>query len=370
MLLPTFSHFDDPIPWDEINANIAYGNIAGSGYGYTLLHAFVELGNELAVKFIIRKGADINAKSKSNGFTPLHLAIEKHNSNMVTLLLDHGAHHLAQDAKGMTAWALAICYSDEKVIDALVAGGVNVNGPVSGTTNPTKPLMLAIEHGKENIVELLIKGGAQIEAMDGNGNTALINAAKDPNRVAVVKRFLQLGANVNASNSHGFTPLMVAVKSGSEEMVSTLLDKRPNLEARAHDGDTALLIAARDGFKPIVILLLEHGAECMAGYPRGGAPQDVAAAYSVMEPLQQARLKKKKWFHRFARDEMDERYRSARLAEIYKVHEEREIRERRQFTYVQSDEDMEKEERREAELLKRMYSIRLKGNEPNAGSSI
>jgi hypothetical protein len=47
-----------------------------------------------------------------------------------------------------------------------------------------------------------------------------------------------------------------------------------------------------------------------------GTPQDVAANYAVMEPLQQARAKKKKWFKRLVRDEMDEKFRSARLSEL------------------------------------------------------
>jgi len=360
----TFSHFDNPVPWDEVKANIAYENVAGSGYGYTLLHAFVELGNELAVRFLIWKGADVNAKSNSNGYTPLHLAIEKGDSSLAALLLDEGADHLAQDAKGMTAWAFAIYHGDENVVNALVEGGANVNESASETTDPTTPLMLATEYGKENIVELLIKHGAQIDSTDRNGNTALINATKYPNGIAIVNRLLRIGANVNASNCDGVTPLMVGVKSGSEEMVRTILDNRPNLEARANDGDTALLIAAREGFKPIVLLLLEDGAECVAGYPRGGTPQDVATEYSIMEPLQQARLKKKKWFRRLLRDEMNEKYESARLAANYKVYEEREMRERRRFAYVQGDDD-EEEPREVEELLKRMRSVKIQGTVRN-----
>jgi ankyrin repeat protein len=356
----TFSHFDNPVPWEEVKANIAYGNIAGSGYGYTLLHAFVELENELAVRFILWKGADVHAQSNSNGYTPLHLAIEKDDSSMVSLLLDEGADHLAQDAKGTTAWALAICRGDGKVIESMLSRGANVNESASENTYAIPPLGLAIEHGRENIVELLIKSGAQIEAVDVDGNTALINAAKSSNRTAIVQRLLQMGANVNASNNQGVTPLMIGVKSGSEEMVTTLIKKGPDLETKAHNGETALLIAAREGFRPIVLLLLEHGAESVVGYPRGRTPQDAAANYSIMEPLQQARLKKKKWFQRFVRDEMDEKYRSARLSALYKVYEEREMRERGHFSYVLTEEDMEKEERRETEeIMKRMNSVKM-----------
>ena len=339
-----FSDFDDPVPWDEVEENIIKGNVAGSGYGYTLLHAFVNQGNELAIRLLLYKGADINAKARSDGYTPLHVAIESHNSLMVALLLDNGADPLTQDAKEMTAWALAICHGNEEVVKTLVARGIDVNAIARGGAIPAKPLMLAIEYGQEKIVDFLIERGARIEAMDGNGNTALIKAVGDARRIQIVKGLLNFGANVNASNNHGVTPLMIAVKGGSEEMVRVLLEKKPDLEARANDGETALLIAAKEGFTSIVQSLLHRGAECVAGYPRGGTPQDVATEFPILEALHRARTQKKKWFQRFNNDEMDEKYQAARLAKIYKVHEEREKRERREFRYVETDEERDDED--------------------------
>jgi ankyrin repeat protein len=352
-----FSHFDSPVPWYEVRENITKGGVAGSGYGYTLLHAFVKQGNELAVRLLLYKGADINAKTRSDGYTPLHVAIATRNLALVSLLLDNGADAFAQDSKEMTPWALAISHGNEEIVAALVAQGINVNGLARGGSTPAKPLMLAIEYGKEKVVDLLIKCGGQIEAMDGNGNTALIKAVANEKRVEIVRRLLEAGANVNASNNHGVTALMVAAKGGSEQMVQALLDKRPNLEARSDDGESALLIASREGFTSIVQLLLECGAECVLGYPRGSTPQDVAAGFQIIELLQQARTKKKKWFQRFNNDTMDERYQSARLAEIYKVHEEREKRERREFSYVQTEEDVAEEEQREMEMIQRRMRL-------------
>lgn len=290
------------------------------------------------------------------------MAIEAHSPAVASLLLENGADPFAQDKKGMSAWALAIYHGDEEIVELLLSRGINVNDSIKGAAgNAVKPLMLAIEYGRENIIELLLKAGAQFEAMDGNGNTALIRAATDSNRVPIVKRLLQLGASVNASNNHGVTALMVAVKGGSEEMVRAILEKRPNLEARSSDGETALLIASREGYRSIVILLIEKGAEVMNGYPKGQTPQDVAASLAVVEPLQQARMKQKKWFQRLNPDKMDDRYTSARLAELYRIHEEREIKERREFTYIQGDEDLLEEERRDTEeMLRRMAAHSIK----------
>src|SRR5271170_2310617 len=113
-----FAHFDHPLPWDEIKENIVQGNVAGSGYGYTLLHAFVKQGNEMAIKFLLEKGADIDAATKSYGQTPLHVAIESQNLAIVELLLENGANPMSQDSKNMTPFALAIFHGDVEIVKA------------------------------------------------------------------------------------------------------------------------------------------------------------------------------------------------------------------------------------------------------------
>jgi ankyrin repeat protein len=341
MLSTHCSQFDDPIPWDEIKENMNHGNVAGSGHGYTLLHVFVKQGNELAVRFLLYKGADIDAVTKSTGQTSLHLAIESLDSTIVSLLLENGADPLVLDNKEMTPFGLAISHGDVEAVKTLIEQSINVNCLARGGATPAKPLMLAIEYGKEKVVDLLIESGAQIEAMDDNGNTALIKAVGDKRRVQIVKHLLNRGANVHAKNHHGVTPLHVAVQSGSERMVNALLEKQPDLEARTKDGETALLIASKEGFTSILQSLLDNGAECVAGYPSGGAPQDVASHFPILDALQRARTQKKRWFQRIHNDKMDEKYRSARLAAIYKVHQERELRARKEFMYVPDDESDE-----------------------------
>src|SRR5271168_4816335 len=122
-----FSHLDDPVPWEEVKMNIAHGNIAGSGYGFTLLHAFVKQGNDLAIRLLLHKGADVNAKTKTHGYTPLHLATEAHSPAIASLLLENGADPFKQDKKGMSVWALAIYHGDEEIVELLLSRGINVN---------------------------------------------------------------------------------------------------------------------------------------------------------------------------------------------------------------------------------------------------
>lgn len=301
-----FSEIIDLVPWNEIRNNIKNGHVIGSGNGYTLLHAFVEQGNALAVGFLLHKGTDVDAKTKSNADTALHLAVQSQNTDMVKLLLKNRADPLVRDSNGMTPLGHAIIQGSDDILKSLLASqGVNILA--SEGKAPFTPLMLAIKYGKEKTVELLVvEYKANIEAKDENGNTALLRAVENKPNPKIVEILLKAEANVNASNNHRLTPLMLAVKCGSEKVVGLLLSKNPDIEAKAYNGasfETALLIAAKNGFNSIVQSLLDCGAECVGGYPRGGTPEDVAKQIPVKIILQKARMRKKKWYQRVLVDD-------------------------------------------------------------------
>lgn len=308
-------HINHPVPWIEIKENVRKGNVIGSGCGYTLLHAFVECGDELAVRLLLFKGADINAITNANSYTALHLAIRRQNSSLVALLLKSGADPLAQDKDQMTPWGLAISLGNEEIVRTL-ARDIDISGQASGGATPAKPLMLAIEYENDSFFEFLVDSGAEIEARDSNGATPLLKAVECGKMITSVSLLLNKGANVNAKNNQGVTPLMSAVEQGSVETVRLLLEKKPDLEIMADDKTTALYIAAKRGFKPIVEMLLSAGAECVVGYPPGGTPQHVASDFEVLKALQIVRTKRKKWHQRISKDELDELYEMAMLMEI------------------------------------------------------
>ena len=93
MLSALLSNTNNSIDWNEIRDNIrkTEKGIVGSGHGYTLLHAFVQQGNFLAVNLLLEMGIDINAATKKHGFTPLHLAIQSGNLRLVQILMDRQA---------------------------------------------------------------------------------------------------------------------------------------------------------------------------------------------------------------------------------------------------------------------------------------
>ncbi len=120
----------------------------------------------------------------------------------------------------------------------------------------TSELMTAAGNGKTAEVKALLDQGANVNARDSLGFTALMFAAKSGN-TSTVKLLLENGADVNAkSRMLGYTALINAAAFGDEEMVRVLIAQGANVNARNDDGVTALTIA-EEADKPANVKLLK-----------------------------------------------------------------------------------------------------------------
>jgi len=88
-----------------------------------------------------------------------------------------------------------------------------------------------------------------------------INEAAAKGDLVDVQRHLKKGADVNALNKDGVTPLMLAVGAGNANLVTYLLDKGANANARNKDGITPLRIATDLKHEDVVMFLEQHGAK-------------------------------------------------------------------------------------------------------------
>ena len=109
----------------------------------------------------------------------------------------------------------------------------------------------------------LLAGGADVNAKDPDGWTALISACREGHS-KVVKELLEAGADVQVKDKNGWTPLMWAAASGHHNIVDLLVEKGAELEARDQYGASALMKASRRGFEDEVKLLLDKGADVNA----------------------------------------------------------------------------------------------------------
>ena len=123
--------------------------------------------------------------------------------------------------------------------------------------------MRAVLKGHTGCVKTLLEAGADANAEDKNGWTALM-AAVAKNNVDCVKVLLEAGADVNAKDKDGATILMRAVLKGHTDCVKTLLEAGADVNAKIKIGGTALMMAAAFGHADCVKVLLKAGADVNA----------------------------------------------------------------------------------------------------------
>ena len=104
-------------------------------------------------------------------------------------------------------------------------------------------------------------------------------AAKQGNLEAV-KQHLADGADVNAKDKYGLTPLHYAAWQGRNEIVELLTANGADVNAKDVDGGTPLHEAASDGRKEVVELLIDNGADVNVKDDRGMTPLDWAEGVS------------------------------------------------------------------------------------------
>jgi len=150
---------------------------------------------------------------------------------------------------------------DEAAVRSLLAEGADPNvAQGDGLT----ALHLAAQAGNLEIAELLLVGGAKVEAQTRIGGYTALHVASQGAHGAVVSVLLAAGANTGAvTTTTGVTPLHLAAKAmDGEDAVKALLEHGAPVNAQESSaGQTALMFAASHGRTASVRELLSHGAD-------------------------------------------------------------------------------------------------------------
>jgi ankyrin repeat protein len=164
---------------------------------------------------LIKSGADVNG-ADAQGETALMYAVARFSDlELVSLLLDRGAGVEVYDSDGWTPLMYAAEFgSSPKDISALLERGADVNARVTGGSRKgSTPLMNAVRNTRnlkpEMMVSVLLAGGADANAQDGEGKTALIWAAANPQAQSFesVTLLLNAGADAGTRDNGGKTAL-------------------------------------------------------------------------------------------------------------------------------------------------------------------
>ncbi|NXO76465.1 KANK3 protein, partial [Sitta europaea] len=160
-----------------------------------------------------------------NGNTALHYSVSHSNFHIVWLLLDTGICNVDhQNKAGYTALMLAALAAVEQEEDMNVVrrlfsmGNVNAKASQAGQT----ALMLAVSHGRQEMVEALLACGADVNLQDEEGSTALMCACEH-GRLETVKLLLaQPTCNVSIVDSDGNDAVAIAREAGHSDIAALL----------------------------------------------------------------------------------------------------------------------------------------------------
>ncbi|XP_054912745.1 KN motif and ankyrin repeat domain-containing protein 3 isoform X1 [Poeciliopsis prolifica] len=155
-----------------------------------------------------------------NGNTALHYSVSHSNFGVVRLLLDTGVCCVdKQNKAGYTAIMLAALSTVKEEEDMAVVkklfgqGNVNAKASQAGQT----ALMLAVSHGRQEMVQALLECGADVNVQDDEGSTALM-CASEHGRAEIVKLLLeQPGCDISIVDNDGSNALSIALEAAHND---------------------------------------------------------------------------------------------------------------------------------------------------------
>ena len=218
------------------------------------LHSAATKGCADSIRSVLDGGAYIHAKK--DGQSPLSLAANTGCVPAVKILVERGnIDQFPMDHDAVTALILATTRGHSQVVEFLLEMGTNIEGR---SKKEDTPLMRAITHNRYDVAELLLNRGANPEAVNIYGDTALLRAICGHN-TELIDLLLDRGAS-RIFRMKGFSPMTIAAKHGSTEMVRHLIGRGFDVNAKDSCGCTPIQGAITSMNPEVVRLLIVSGA--------------------------------------------------------------------------------------------------------------
>jgi ankyrin repeat protein len=238
---------------------------------------------------LMKRGGDILVNAVNGARqTPLHTAIRARNAPLVSAMIKAGASLNVSDNGGITPLCDAISMNDDAIVKLLMDAGADIQ-------KSTQPLVwLAVQqHGWTNIVAPLLDEGADIDARDEEGRTALMKCAwrNDPETATLL---LDKGANASLVDNQARGILHYVHTRTAAALVQRYIAGGAKINAKDNQGRTPLHHAVlMYGYGPphLVDILLKAGADPTIADKFGTTPWDIAHLHSTPSIIEVFRKK-------------------------------------------------------------------------------
>jgi ankyrin repeat protein len=222
--------------------------------GQSAFHWAVIGGSREALDFFLERGAAIDARNLS-GQTALMLASWYGNTGAARTLLSHGARIDARDKKGRTGLMYAVEIGLADVGTVLVDAGAKIDDRDSTGMTPLMYVgKVGLLPGNPMPAIVARAGGSQTEKESTGGEQMRTEESRSVAEKTTTRFLLDRGADKNARDKMGNTALMHAARDGRLTVLGLLMDSGADYRAKNMNGRTAKDLARENG---------QHGAVWM-----------------------------------------------------------------------------------------------------------
>ena len=246
--------------------------------GCTPLHIALFAEQEGVSQLLIEHSADLDIQD-INHHTPLHIMAYMGLANATQILLKRGEPPRvglnARDKQGLTPLHFATHHVHSEIVALLVKFGADVDAQGSESMTPLLLIsQIPIPYFRDvsritEIAQLLLEHGASVHVRNKDGQTPL-HLASHHGLSSIVILLLKFGADVDATDNNTMTPLLLVSKlplptlgdhSQATKISQLLLEHGASVHVRNKNGQTPLQTASHHGLSEIVALLLKFGAD-------------------------------------------------------------------------------------------------------------
>ena len=219
------------------------------------------------VNLLLEEGADVYSEFTSDEYvhSAFEMAVSTGNTEIINALIDYGVDINMEDSHGIPFWIYSIVYDQPKLLEEMINQGAVLDFVAE---DESTPIIIAACSSASDIIPILIDNGAYVDSADYGGWTALYYACyskeygfSESQSYDTAVSLISAGADVNARDVNGSTPLMIAANEGVSSVVELLIQNGADINVVDSFNGRAITYGVESGDYKTCNILVNAGAE-------------------------------------------------------------------------------------------------------------